>query len=184
MEQVTTKITTLFDENAQEICTGQIYPLYSYESEPIIDESQAEQLLNVFKIIELNRYYACIEKAKIVAKGYQLTHIHLGSLLVDSEESGVSFGYHFNPPLELHAWAQLGKYIIDFALPGTIELGIKSSDEIGPMLKGRTPVILAGLCPPWLHYVTHEIIPVENVKVLNKETAKQLLNKQYGNISK
>lgn len=178
----TTKITTVFDEDSQQIMTNESYPLYSYGSNPIINKDDADALLQLFVKLKLNRFYDCIEKAKRVAKYFNIRSIHLGSLMIDSDESGVSYGYLYNPPLELHAWVQIynniiNNYynIIDFALPGTIEKGLITKDEVGPFLVNREPVILAGTPANWMHYKTYEIVSVENVNVLDIETAKELL---------
>ena len=178
----TTKITTLFDEDAQELMTDKMYPLYSHKSKPIIAEIQANKLTKIFVEQKLNRFYACIEKAKIVANYFSIDVIHLGSLMVESTEDGVSYGYLYNPPLELHAWVEIVDNIIDFALAGTIEKGLMTKDNIGPFLINREPIILAGIAPPWLHYKTHQVITVDNVNVLEDvEHIKNLLSTQYGN---
>lgn len=174
----TTKMTSIFDEDAQALMTGEMYPLYS---STILTKATVTKLLQIFYEQKLNRYYACIQKAKIVANHFRISHIHLGSLMLDSAEEGVSYGYHYNPPLELHAWVQVYTSILDFALPGTIEKGLNTKDDVGPFLIGREPVILAGEPAPWMHYVTHEIVPVENVELMDIEKAKDLIN---GNISK
>ena len=181
----TTKITTLFDEDAQELMTDKMYPLYSHNAPPLINEDDAAKAIFVFCNQKLNRYYACIEKAKIVANYFGIDVIHLGSLWVESTEDGVMYGYAYNPPLELHAWVEVDVGIIDFALAGTIEKGLMTKDNIGPFLINREPIILAGIAPPWLHYKTHQVITVDNVNVLEDvEHIKNLLSTQYGNKSK
>lgn len=174
--EVTTKITSLFDEDAQDLMTDKMYPLYSDDELPIVRESEAAEIIRVFFNLKLNRYYDCILKAKIVANCYGIKTIHLGTLMVESTEDGVMYGYTYNPPLELHAWVQFSKsHIIDFALAGTIEKGLKTKDSIGPFLINREPVILAGVPATWMHYTTHEIVLVENVRSLDVETAKELI---------
>ncbi len=175
--KVSTKITTLFDDDAQELMTGSLYPIYSHDSKPIISERTAMEVLQTFFELKLNRYYACIQKAKIAATRLGIGHIHIGSLMVDSYEEGVMYGYLYNPPLELHAWVEIDTKIIDFALAGTIEKGLATKDEVGPFLINRKPIILAGVRPPWAHYTTHEIVSLDHVRLLNIETAKELLNK-------
>jgi hypothetical protein len=171
--QATTKITTLFDEDSQEIMTGEMYEIYPNISTPVIKEIQQ-------KIIDakLNRYFDCIQKAKIAAIHLGIPAIRLGSLFVDSTEVGVQYGYNYNPPLELHAWVQIDNNVIDFALAGTIEKGLKTKDEFGSFLIDRKPIILAGTPPPWVHYQTHEIVLLEDVHILDKEFAKELLKNQ------
>jgi hypothetical protein len=171
----TTKITSVFDEDAQEVMTGKMYSIHSRNSSPIISESIAKELIDTFYQLKLNRYYACIEKAKLVASHLRIQHIVLGALLVESTEPGVAYGYAYNPPLELHAWVEVGENIIDFALAGTIEKGLKTKDEIGYFLVDREPIILAGKPPTWAKYTPHEIVMVENVNILDIEKAKELL---------
>jgi hypothetical protein len=176
MEKLT-KLTTLFDEDSQELMTGESCLLYSHDDLPVIRQSEADELMKLFAKLKLNRYFDCIEKAKRVAKYFDIKNIHLGSLFLDSTEPGVSYGYLYNPPLELHAWVQVYGIIIDFALAGTIEKGLKTKDEVGPFLVGRPISILAGTPAPWMHYQTYEIVSVENVNQLDIETAKELLKK-------
>lgn len=169
-------MTSVFDEDAQELMTGEMYPIYSY-GDKVISEQIVKELLQTFFRLKLNRYYACIEKAKLVASYLGIASIHLGSLMVTSTEKGVAYGYLYNPPLELHAWVQVKDKIIDFALAGTIEKGLKTKDDVGYFLVDREPVILAGTPAPWMKYVTHEIVPVENVNVLGLDKAKEMLYK-------
>jgi hypothetical protein len=171
----TTKITTLFDEDAQDLMTGEMYPLYSANDKPIMFTDDAKYIIQILFNLKLNRYFDCIQKAKVVAEHFKIKEIHLGSLFVESTEEGVSYGYKYTPPLELHAWVQSYGGILDFALPGTIEKGLQTKDSIGYFLVNRQPMILAGTPPPWVHYQTHEIVPIENIKQLDVETAKELL---------
>jgi hypothetical protein len=176
--EVSTKLTTLFDEDSQDLMNGKMYLVYYGDVLPlIIKPEQVHHLLCAFHRLKLNRYYDCIQKAKITAEYLGIKEIHLGSLMIESTESGVYYGYLYNPPLELHAWVQLDTAIIDFALAGTIEKGLITKDEVGPFLVCREPVILAGTPAPWMHYQTYEIVSVENVNQLDIETAKELLKK-------
>src|SRR5665811_72825 len=97
---VTTKLTSVFDEDAQALMSGELYPIYSHDSEPVIPKAIAKELLAIFCEQKLNRYYDCIRKAKGVAKYLGISHIHLGSLNVESIEKGVAYGYEYTPPLE------------------------------------------------------------------------------------
>lgn len=171
----TTKITTLFDEDSQYLMNDEIYPAYSHNGKLRLQQDEIEDLLNTCYNLKLNRYYACIEKAKIVADYLGIPNIHLGSLMVESTENGVMYGYYFNPPLELHAWVQDGFDIIDLAVAGTIELGSKTKDDVGYFLIGREPVVVAGTPPPWLHYTTKQVVLLRDVNVLDIETAKELI---------
>lgn len=180
----TTKITSLFDRDAQALMADISYSVYSYGIKPRIKQESVNTILHSLYLQKLNRYYDCIAKAKWIATHLGLADIHLGSLMVDSTEKGVAYGYAYNPPLELHAWVQVGSYIIDFALAGTIEKGLNTKDEYGPFLVGRTPVVLAGTPAPWMHYQTYEIVDIDDVTIMDTEKAKSYLrNKRDGNRS-
>lgn len=178
-----TKITTAFDSDSQCFVSGDVYHIFSNDEKPIISKVVAKKLMVTFATLKLNRYYDCIRKALIVAKELNQDSIRLGSLMVQSTEKGVAYGYAYNPPIELHAWVQINKNIIDLALPGTIEKGLKTRDDIGFFLIGREPIILAGLPPVWAKYTTHKIVKASEVAIMDKSSAKNLINKMYGNIS-
>ena len=95
----TTKITTLFDEDAQQLMSSEYYSVFSNDGFPIFRQEEANYLLSVFAKLKLNRYYDCIEKAKRAAKYFNIKNIHLGSLMVESTENNVSYGYLYKPPL-------------------------------------------------------------------------------------
>ena len=111
----------------------------------------------------LPKYAACVEKNKIAQQMIPYPSVLVaGSLLVWSEDFQSSYGFEFHPPFEAHAWLIVHKevdYLIDFALPGVIERGIKMVDEIGPILSGRQPTICAvkgGI--EWLQYKKEEVL--------------------------
>lgn len=155
-----TIFTTRFDPQAQDIVPNKEYPIFSNDEGILISKDIANTLINAFHTLKLNRYYDCLEKAKIAALYLRAPEIHLGSLMIDSTEPNVAFGYKYNPPLEFHAWLEKDGNIIDLAVPGSIEFGSKLKDDIGPFLKGREPIIVAGKPPEWLTYVTYETIKV------------------------
>jgi hypothetical protein len=76
-----------------------------------------------------------------------------GEMRVVSADGAGCYGFDFNPPVECHCWLtdQKGR-VIDFALPGVIETGLKTCDQVGPILVGRVPAVLAGITPSWLRY--------------------------------
>jgi hypothetical protein len=76
----------------------------------------------------------------------------IGSLLVVSGDGKSEYGHYFNPPYEFHAWLQEGPIIVDVALPGVIESGLMLTDEVGPFISGREPLILAGEPLTWMKY--------------------------------
>ena len=170
-----TVITTAFDKDAQDLMTGEMYPIYSNDNNPILTEMQAKDLLAIFHLNKFNRYYDCIRKAKLTAKFFQVAAIHLGSLMLESTEKGVQYGYEYHPPLELHAWVRIDNNILDLGLPGTIEKGLSTKDDIGYFLSNREPVILAGKPASWMKYVTHEIVLTEDINLLSIEKTKELL---------
>ena len=106
----------------------------------------------------LQRHWHCLEKAQIVREVLGGGALVLGSLLVWSADLNSSYGYYWNPPMEFHAWVQYKKRIYDLALPGVIERGLNTSDHIGPVLTGRSPVILAGKPLPWTQYEAKEAL--------------------------
>lgn len=170
-----TKLTTRFDSDAQELVSDKIYPVYPDNLFQVLSDSDIQHITNSFVHHKLNRYYDCIQKAKLAAEYLNIKEIHLGSLMIHSTEEGVSYGYMYNPPLELHAWLQIQDKIIDFALPGTIEKGLATKDEIGYFLVGREPVILVGIPAKWMIYRTHEIVKVDDISLMNLDKAKDML---------
>lgn len=150
-------ITTCFDTlNAKtnEKMTGkERYPVFGN----LLIPEQIEQIMS--RMEGLNRYWDCIEKARIAKEVVGAGVIILGECLVWSEDYKSSYGFYFNPPFELHAWLQpvwRTRVIIDVALPGVIEKGLITSDEIGPCVIGRSPIIIAGKVPDWVTY--HPVI--------------------------
>jgi hypothetical protein len=105
----------------------------------------------------LRHNWNCLEKAEIVQSILKRGSIILGSLLVNSADMKSQFGYYFNPPLEFHAWVLTNDGIIDVSLPGVIEMGLTQSDEYGPFIIGREPVVLAGIPLDWMLYKAHEV---------------------------
>lgn len=107
--------------------------------------------------VGLTRQWHCLEKAMMVKRVVPNCNVIIGKCLVWSGDGTSNYGHEFNPPYEFHAWCQHPDGIIDIALPGLIEKGLTTSDEYGPFLVGRKPVILAGKEPQWAHYVPHEV---------------------------
>lgn len=116
----------------------------------VTGHNYGKELIKKFK--GLNTYWNCLEKAVITAKHFGFDEIAIGSLLIFNLDYTATYGYAYNPPLEFHAWVPDGKSIIDFALPGAIEKGLMLRDSVGVFLKGRMPVILAGVPDRWLRY--------------------------------
>lgn len=175
----TTKITSVFDSDSQVPITNQIYPVYSHDNNPILQPQDVRMLTDIFVSLKLNKYYDCIKKAQVVAAYLNVHYITLGSLMVESTERNVAYGYHYNPPLELHAWVTINNKIIDFALAGTIEKGLSTRDDVGYFLKDRKPIILAGTPPPWAKYKSQQEILSSVVSVMSLDRAKEEFLKNF-----
>lgn len=128
--------------------------LFGNERWPVLgDLYTADELAPVIECCGgLSRYWRCIEKAVIAQRYLNAGVIIVGSLFVVSNDELSSYGFGYNPPFEFHAWVQFGDKILDVALPGIIEKGLTLCDTDGPVLVGRSAVILAGTPLPWMHY--------------------------------
>jgi hypothetical protein len=104
-----------------------------------------------------NRWH-CLEKAQIAKRIIGDGIVVVGSCHLWSTDMRSNYGYNFNPPYEFHAWLHLPQGIIDIALPGSIEVGLNTHDDIGPYLTGREPFILAGKPLDWMDYRPVQII--------------------------
>jgi len=129
------------------------------ETYPIIGELLDDKLLReVFSECNgLNIYWGCLEKALIVKKHLGKGIVVLGQCMAVSLNGKSAYGHYWNPPLEFHAWWQESLYpkeqsIIDISLPGLIMKGSESFDEIGFLLTGRSPIVLAGVPENWMRY--------------------------------
>lgn len=116
----------------------------------LVTEEEIKAVLKVFAEKKYKKHWDCLNKSREVAKMLKnkergVLTIHIGSLFVLSPRTNSSYGYAFNPPLEIHSWAFSTKQraIYDFALPGVILSGLSLSDHIGPYLEAITPVIMA-----------------------------------------
>lgn len=135
--------------------------LLGTERFPIIGNAlSVSEMETIMKALKgYRKHWNCFEKAKIVVEILGKGVVALGSLTVVSGDNRSTYGYMFNPPFEFHAWVQVSRdTIIDIALPGVIDKGLTSSDEYGPYLVNREPVILAGKPLPWTIYETNEVM--------------------------
>ncbi len=82
----------------------------------------------------------------------------MGAAKVMSGDYMSTYGFEYNPPYEFHAWVVDNGNIIDLALPGVIEKGLITKDDVGYYLVKRKPVILAGTEPNWISYKQFELI--------------------------
>lgn len=149
MNMQTTKISTIFETFDATMTGEESYPVKGDR----LKQSEADELLKKCK--GLHPHFDCIKKAEIVRsfKGYG--KVMLGSLLVWNHKMTANFGYYFNLPLEFHAWWQYESQIIDIALPGVIEKGLQTCDNMGALITGRKPFILAGRPVEWTTYKAH-----------------------------
>jgi hypothetical protein len=147
MIPTTTMLTTL-DKDREALLTGdEEYTVVGFA----VDYKVVREILEAYK--GLNRYWNCIEKARIAREILDRGRVWMGGAMVASADWLSSYGHYWNPPYELHAWVELGRgEIFDAALPGLIQKGTETYDHIGPALIGRKPVVLAGLPQKWMRY--------------------------------
>lgn len=127
-----------------------------------ITQEEIDKAFEYFYRTKLKRKWDCINKAKYAIKELSnkergLLELHIGSCFVLSEKTNSSYGYAYNPPLEIHAWAFSRKQgvVYDLSLPGVILSGLSMSDEIGPYLSEVEPIVVAEIVPkipPWIRY--------------------------------
>ena len=155
MQVISSKVTTAEDFiEDKKFLTGD-------EKYKIIGKSLTERQLK--KIIKecagLKKNWDCLSKAKIAKKILKKGRVMVGSLMVNSSDMKSQYGFYYNPPYEFHAWLQLDKgKVIDIALPGVIDNGLNLSDDEGPFLTGRKPVVLGGKPLDWMLYNGFEYI--------------------------
>jgi len=120
-----------------------------------INEKQLKAIISACK--GLKYHWNCRKKA-LQVKNIIGGVVILGETMILSGDLKSAYGHYFNPPYEFHAWVQLPKgVIVDVALPGLIETGLNFSDDQGPFIVGREPVVLAGRPESWMKYVPKKI---------------------------
>ena len=132
-----------------------------------ISEEEIKAAFDYFQRKGYRRKWDCIRKAQwaiqeLSNKERGLLQLHIGSCFVLSVKTASSYGYAYNPPLEIHAWAFSRRQgvVYDLALPGVILSGLSMSDDIGPYLEDVEPVVMAQhvpLLPPWIQYKAFDI---------------------------
>ena len=174
MEKTTVMAPMTFEDP---ILTGkEVFQIKGPKFQQIEDGSVAEavKLVHVHKkeimrsMKGLKRRWSCIEKAILVRKFIGVGIVALGSTLIWNNERDGTYGHYFNPPLEFHAWVELNQqpFIVDFALPGVIEMGLRTKDEYGAILRNIKPYILCGPASSGLDYQAHDRYSEDKLKRL------------------
>jgi hypothetical protein len=153
--KVTTSMTSIIADRDFLVTGDESYPIIGELLTPLA----CSAIFKKMEVAGLNRYWDCLPKAKIVLDHLGQGELKVGSMYVWSGDMLSNYGYEFRPPFEFHAWVAIGEDIVDMALPGVIEKGLSTRDEIGPALVGRSPVILAGPPLPWMTYKPHHSSP-------------------------
>ncbi len=144
--EISTNFTTII-EDVDKIMTGEErYPILG----DLVTEEEAVKVLRAFK--GLNLYWECLPKAEMARIILGRGKVTIGEIRVMGGDYLSAYGHNYNPPYEFHAWLEVGDGIVDFALPGLIEKGLNTSDEIGPYIVEREPTILAGVRLNWMYY--------------------------------
>lgn len=109
----------------------------------------------------LSYNWDCIAKARLVREMMGRGRVMVGSCYVISTDGRSAYGHDFRPPLEMHAWwqpsTQAFRQIVDIALPGLIDKGLRTRDNQGFFIVGRPRVVLAGAPPCWVRYTAREV---------------------------
>lgn len=169
MNKRTTRLTAISETD--ELMTG-------YEKYNMIGD-QPQSMTNLWNRVRsmdrkiiltfkgLKRNWSCIEKAILAQSIIGAGDVIIGACEVMNNERTGTYGYYYNPPFEFHSWVQFNQdFLVDFALPGVIEQGLKTRDEIGYILTDIEPVILCGTPPEWLHYQWHRTLPKDEIALL------------------
>lgn len=114
----------------------------------------------------LTRNWSCIEKAQKAQEILGYGKIMIGSLYIFNIDFSGSYGYAYNPPYEFHAWLKVDQSVVDFALPGAIEMGLQTKDALGYILTMRRPFILVGHPPLWIRYTEMETYNEHRMKTI------------------
>jgi hypothetical protein len=155
-----------YGDNEERLTGNEVYPVIGKPIEGIRDLIPDEKISTLLReMAGLTKHWDCLPKAKKCVEGLGFGVVVVGSLLVVSGDLKSEYGYLFNPPYEFHAWVVLSRpvkgkphQIMDLGLPGVIDKGLNTSDEVGPFLVDREPSILIGAPPEWCKYVPVEVI--------------------------
>lgn len=147
--------TVVADMNNERMTGKEKYPILGQ----LLLVSEAEVLMS--RCAGLHTSADCLEKASVVIQNQHLLslipkesklRLCLGAIRVLSTDGMSAYGHAFVPPNELHAWVEVDNMIMDISLPGVIIRGMNCRDQIGIVLTGRFPLILAGKVPDWIWY--------------------------------
>ena len=148
LKQRTTTIRTLLHDRDVFLSGEERYPIAGLA----VSEEQVIEILQSYK--------DCLEKSRRAREILGQGVIVVGAMQVHSWDYKSSYGYFWNPPLEFHSWLLLPrqKAFFDASLPGVIERGLKTYDEVGPSIAGREPVVLAGMPKKWMTYRVMQLV--------------------------
>ena len=122
----------------------------------LIDQKILNEIIKNCK--GLKYHWDCLHKSMITQQVIGSGFVAVGKTMVLSGDFKSSYGHYYNPPYEFHSWLIYKGGVIDVALPGLIETGLNFSDDQGPFLVNRKPVVLAGKPKKWMTYKVHDII--------------------------
>lgn len=150
MTNITTGFGHIDPHNDGEMTGNEKYPVVG----ELIDGFDMAVLMVICK--GMNPFWDCYPKARIVQEYMDSGYVVIGAMKVWNAMMTANYGYECNLPLEFHAWWQTSldpdSPIVDIALPGVIQKGIDTKDELGSIIVGRTPCILAGKPLDWMKY--------------------------------
>jgi hypothetical protein len=155
---ITSTITSIFNTKTEVITGNEDFPIYG----DLITKDQLEKMLFICAEYHLNSRWNCIDKAIIARTILGQGIIVIGTCLIYSSDMETNYGFEFQKsgPYEIHAWLSYKDGIVDIALPGVIQSGLELSDEHGPFLSGRSPVVLAGKPADWMFYKSERYLPI------------------------
>jgi len=149
----TTAFATIMQDRDKLLSGEDVWPIIGNE----FPEDKIHLILQ--SLAGLNRYWDCINKAKIARDILNDGVVVVGGMMAISGDLQSSYGYYFNPPYEFHSWIECKNgVIVDVALPGVIEKGLNTSDDVGPCIINREPCVLNGPPLDWMKYQRVEVL--------------------------
>lgn len=154
----TSTIASIFNTKMEIMTGNEDFPMYGN----LITKDQLEKMLFICAKHRLDSRWNCVEKAIIARTVLGHGIITIGTCLIYSSDIETNYGFEFQKatPYEFHTWLSYRDGIVDIALPGVIQSGLELSDEHGPFLSGRSPIVLAGKPADWMFYKPEQYLPV------------------------